>query len=292
MNKEKERQAIERLKKFEPDEPYYLAYSGGKDSDCIRILAELAGVKHEIHHNLTTVDAPETMQYIKAIPNMIIDKARYKDGTHITMWNLIPKKLMPPTRIARYCCEILKERGGQGKLKITGVRWAESARRKESSGVAKILGKPKTVQKLADESNANYTVSKAQGLILNDDNDESRRVVEHCYRTTTAIINPIVDWTDADVWEFLHHYGCEGNPLYKCGHNRVGCIGCPFANNSKRLAEFEKYPTYKRAYMTAFKKMLENLKIRGAETSWETPEGVFNWWLGIDPNQLKLFEDI
>ncbi|MBE6845336.1 MAG: hypothetical protein E7508_06460, partial [Ruminococcus sp.] len=73
--------AIQRLKSFEPvDEPYYLCYSGGKDSDCIRILAELANVKHDIVHNLTTVDAPETIQYIKSIPNVIINVARYKNG--------------------------------------------------------------------------------------------------------------------------------------------------------------------------------------------------------------------
>ena len=63
MMNEKVKVAIERLKAFEPEtEPYYLCYSGGKDSDCIRILAELADVNHEIHHNLTTVDAPETME--------------------------------------------------------------------------------------------------------------------------------------------------------------------------------------------------------------------------------------
>ena len=56
MNKEKEKRAIEYLKAFEPEsEPYYLCYSGGKDSDVIRILASLAGVKHDIVHNLTTV---------------------------------------------------------------------------------------------------------------------------------------------------------------------------------------------------------------------------------------------
>ena len=37
--KEKERIAIERLKAFEPEDGYFLAYSGGKDSDCIKILA-------------------------------------------------------------------------------------------------------------------------------------------------------------------------------------------------------------------------------------------------------------
>lgn len=99
MNIEKEKRAIEYLKSFEPeDEPYYLCYSGGKDSDCIRILAQLAGVKHELHHNLTTVDAPETVKYVKSIHGIIIDKPE------LTMWQLIEKKLMPPTRIARYCC--------------------------------------------------------------------------------------------------------------------------------------------------------------------------------------------
>lgn len=118
--KEKEAAAIKVLKTFEPDdEPYYLCYSGGKDSDVIRILAQLAGVKHELHHNLTTVDAPETVQYIKSIPGVIIDKAHWsrdsknaKAGEHKTMWNLIPHKLTPPTRLARYCCEELKEVGG------------------------------------------------------------------------------------------------------------------------------------------------------------------------------------
>lgn len=74
MNIEKEKKAIERLKAFEPEtEPYYLCYSGGKDSDVIRILAQLADVKHEIHHNLTSVDAPETVRYVKSIPDVIID---------------------------------------------------------------------------------------------------------------------------------------------------------------------------------------------------------------------------
>ena len=63
--REKERIAIERLKAFEPEDGYFLAYSGGKDSDCIKILAQLAGVKFEAVHNLTTVDAPETVRYMQ-----------------------------------------------------------------------------------------------------------------------------------------------------------------------------------------------------------------------------------
>lgn len=37
MDSAKEKKAIERLKAFEPADGYYLAYSGGKDSDCIKV---------------------------------------------------------------------------------------------------------------------------------------------------------------------------------------------------------------------------------------------------------------
>lgn len=113
----KEKRAIEYLKAFEPkDEPYYLCYSGGKDSDCIRILAELAGVKTDIKHNLTTVDAPETVHYVqKTIGRENIEHPE------LTMWQLIVKKKIPPTRLARYCCAELKEKGGKGRVKITAL---------------------------------------------------------------------------------------------------------------------------------------------------------------------------
>ena len=32
---------------------------------------------------------------------------RYKNKT-VSMWTLIPQKLMPPTRLVRYCCAVLK----------------------------------------------------------------------------------------------------------------------------------------------------------------------------------------
>lgn len=168
MNNElmqKEKIAIERLKAFEPidGESYYLAYSGGKDSDTIRILAALAGVRHEIHHNLTTVDAPETIAYIKSIPDVIIDKARYEDGTPKTMWNLIPKKKMPPTRIVRWCCSELKEVGGKGRLKITGVRWDESRNRRENSDTVNVIGKPKDTMRRLEELCLNFLLTNMGG---------------------------------------------------------------------------------------------------------------------------------
>ena len=158
MNIAKEKQAIKYLQSFEPpDEPYYLCYSGGKDSDCIRILASLAGVKHDIVNNHTTVDAPETVRYIRSIPGIIINYPK------MSMWDLIVKKKMPPTRTQRNCCPDLKESGGKGRVKITGVRWEESAKRAESAGLVRIIGKPKTVQRIAEENGANFRLTNSGG---------------------------------------------------------------------------------------------------------------------------------
>ena len=69
-------QAIERIRAFDPiingtfEEPFYVAYSGGKDSDVIRILCDLAGVQYDLVHNHTTADAPETVRYIHTIPGI------------------------------------------------------------------------------------------------------------------------------------------------------------------------------------------------------------------------------
>lgn len=287
MDREKEQRAIQYLKTFEPkSEPYYLCYSGGKDSDCIRILAELAGVKHDIVHNHTTADAPETVRYIRSIPKIEIS---YPE---LTMWQLIVKKKMPPTRLARYCCEKLKERGGMGRIKVTGVRWEESASRKESGGFVKIIGKKATTLKAAEEQGVDYRQIKQGGIVLNNDNAETRRFVEHCYRTTSTMVNPIVDWSESDVWEFLHYYGCQSNPLYQCGENRIGCIGCPMQNFKGMKRDFYKYPKYRALYVRAFDKMLLARKEAGLETNeaWSDGEHVMRWWVGDNPQQISLFD--
>lgn len=302
MNIEKEQTAIKYLKHFEPNgsggwdaEPYYLCYSGGKDSDVILALAKLAGVNFEAVHNLTTVDAPETVQYVKSQPDIRID---YPDTT---MWKLIVEKRMPPTRIVRYCCEELKERGGRRRKKITGVRWAESNSRKSNSGLVQILGKEKTMRKLAEEAGVDYEETVKGGMVLNNDNAETRAFVDHCYRTTSVMVNPIVDWTDDDVWAFLHYYGIKSNPLYEVEENgatycpkgctRVGCIGCPMQGGAGMKAEFMKYPHYRDNYLRAFDRMLKARAEARLETTdkWRDARSVMMWWVGDDPDQLSLF---
>ena len=115
--------AIKRLKSFEPPEGYYLAFSGGKDSQCIYHLAKMAGVKFDAHYSVTSVDPPELVRFIKEnYPDVAFDRHYWPDDPKynlpngqrrpMTMWNLIESHTIPPTRQARYCCASLKEVGG------------------------------------------------------------------------------------------------------------------------------------------------------------------------------------
>jgi phosphoadenosine phosphosulfate reductase len=120
--------------------PLVLCYSGGKDSDVLLSLAEkvLKADDFEVLNSHTTVDAPETVYHIRNTFKRLeekgiktsIDYHKDENGNPITMWNLIPKKTIPPTRVIRYCCQTLKETSTPNRLACLGVRADESTKRK------------------------------------------------------------------------------------------------------------------------------------------------------------------
>lgn len=285
-----EQTAIERLKfAAHASVKYYHAPlivtdSGGKDSSVCVALARNAGIDFEVMHNLTTADAPETVYFVRDKFKRLEEAGikcsityPYYKGKRTSMWALIPQKLMPPTGNVRYCCEVLKEHGGDGSYIVTGVRYAESAKRAKTRGIYEAI-----------------TTNKADKIILTNDNDDKRRLFEHCVRRRKHVCNPIVDWTDHDVWEYIRAEHIPVNPLYECGYSRVGCIGCPMARLAARTRDFARYPKYKLMYLRAFDKMLENLKRRGKlDGEWsmgKTAEDVMHWWLkdGVLPGQIDL----
>ena len=268
---DKVQKAIDRLKAFEPKEGYYLAFSGGKDSQCIYHLAKMAGVKFDAHYSVTTVEPPELMRFIKEqYPDVEWERHYWPDNPkynlpsgkrrQITMWNLIADHTIPPTRQARYCCSALKESGGGGRLVVTGVRWAESARRKALHGVADIQTKSRKLHEEAMETNSTAArVNKNGGLVFMDDNSETRRMVEQCYAKRKTTVNPIVDWEDEDVWEFLNDVAKVPHcSLYDEGFTRLGCVGCPLQGREGMLRDFARWPRYKELYIRAFDKMIQN----------------------------------
>lgn len=277
---DKAHQAIERIQaasKLSLEKyglPLVVTTSGGKDSSVCLSLAQRAGIPFEVLHNHTTADAPETVYFIrdefyrlelKGV-KCYLSHPIYK-GKRTSMWNLIPQKLIPPTRIARYCCSVLKERGGLGRFITTGVRWAESTSRRENRGV--------------------YEAGRK--VVLNNDNDDRRRLFEMCRLQAKRVCNPIVDWTNADVWDYIRSEHIAVNPLYKCGFSRVGCIGCPMASKA-RWIEFRRYPKYRAMYVQAFNVMIAERNRRGLPCEWRSGDEVFHWWMedGVLPGQIKM----
>lgn len=264
------------------DKPLLVTYSGGKDSDTVLRLAQIAKIPFEVQHSHTTADAPETVYHVRdkfrelelAGIKCEIDYHTQPDGTRTTMWNLIPRKLIPPTRLVRYCCDELKEGGGKDRMITTGVRWDESTARK-SRGALEIISK-----------------RRKKSIFLNNDNDEDRRLFETCTMKGKRVSNPIIDWETNDVMDFLTGEKVKLCSLYSEGWKRVGCIGCPMAGKH-RYAEFARYPTYKKAYIRAFDKMMEMRRLRGMPRGVEIDEtgvDVFHWWMedGILPGQTVL----
>lgn len=259
-------------------QPLVITYSGGKDSDVLLHLAGKAGVPYEVLHSLTTADAPETVYHVKDVFQKLeakgvkctIDTHKRPDGTNVTMWNLIPRKLMPPTRLMRYCCSELKETSGRGRWIATGIRWEESQKRK-SRGVMEAL-----------HSNKN------KRLTLMNDNDENRMMMENCQLKGTRVINPIIDWSESDVWDYVSAEKICMNPLYDCGWKRVGCVGCPMAGKN-RSAGFARYPKIKAAYIRAFSRMLDERHKRDLPCEWQNGDDVMHWWMedGVLPGQMK-----
>ena len=243
--------SIDRLQHFEPEEGYYLAFSGGKDSVVIYDLAVKAGVRFDAHYNLTTVDPPELVHFIRReYPEVAWNRPKK------TMWQLIPDKLMPPTRLVRYCCEKLKEGGGDNRRVVTGIRWAESSKR------------------------------------------AGRRMVENCMKKSrnTVFVHPIIDWSDEDIWHYIRKKQISYCHLYDEGFKRLGCIMCPMQGTKGMLRDAERWPKYYRAYLRAFRKMLEIKKQKEdwQTLKWHTAEDVMHWWIYNppkgDPDQGTLFE--
>lgn len=125
-NKTFEEVAIARLREHEPKiRPYRLAFSGGKDSVVIKHLADRAGVSYQAHMALTTIDPPDVVKFVrKQYPDVFFDKPKRN------MFQIIEQRKALPTRTMRFCCRELKEMGKKGDTVITGIRWAESARRR------------------------------------------------------------------------------------------------------------------------------------------------------------------
>lgn len=285
-----EQEAMEILMLF-GKEGCTIADSGGKDSSVLKRIAEKChekyGLNYKINHTHTGIDAPETVYFVRrererAIANGIEYTIAYPE---IYFDRLCLKKNMLPTRIARFCCEALKEHyGARNERLVTGVRKSESVNRKKNQGIATIFKEGGIPLKIKDSDD--FKITKTGGaILLNYDNDESVQMVYTCFRTNKVLVNPIINWSDDDVWKYISDEQIPLNPLYDCGFRRVGCIGCPMATYKDRIKGFELHPKYRDRYIRIANKIVENNKARKGKDYDGAESGLkyFKRWME-DPN--------
>lgn len=113
-------QSLRLIKAYNKWRPLTLAYSGGKDSDCVLHLCKLAHVQPTIVHNSTTIDPPGTLSYVQQHGAVI-------SRPQMTFYQLVEKKGLP-SMFRRFCCAYLKERYIASPL-LLGIRSSESVKR-------------------------------------------------------------------------------------------------------------------------------------------------------------------
>lgn len=290
-----EHKAIERIKMASEislhhyGQPLICTYSGGKDSDVILELFKRSEIPFEVHHSHTTVDAPQTVYHVRETFRQL-EQGGIKctiQYPKLTMWQLIVKKKIPPTRRMRYCCTYLKEESCKSRMIATGVRWDESSAR-SARGQYEVIGKKEAftitdAEIKGQEQTMDYKQMEIPGteqIMLMNDNSKKRKFIEKCEMKAKTVCNPIIDWTDHEVLEFINGEKIKINSLYSMGFTRCGCIGCPMASKS-RYFEFRMFPTYKMAYIKAFDRMLDAMKNDGTGRTpkWRDGQEVFDWWM-------------
>ena len=111
-----------------------------------------------------------------------------------------------------------------------------------------------------------------------DPDNPSQELIHICPDHARRHLNPIIDWTTEEVWEFIREYNVPYCCLYDEGWKRLGCIGCPMATIEHRLEGFERYPKYKQAYIRAFDRMIAERDGGGYYNRLKTGEELYRYW--------------
>ncbi len=145
-----------------------------------------------------------------------------------------------PTRKSRFCCEVLKERQGINTVVITGVRKSESIKRRNT-----------------------------------------KELIHECKLGQDKFrLNPILEWTDKDVWQYIAFNNIKVSELYKM-QNRIGCVGCPMNTKSQKQESEILYPNFKKAYLYAIKKRMQYINKKGKHPFeyFEDENECYEWWI-------------
>ena len=237
--------------RMNPEEGYFLGFSGGKDSQAVYHLCKLAGVRFVPYYSVTGIDTPETIHFIqKEYPDVELIHHRQN------FFKLVEDKGLP-TIMRRYCCERLKEHFGAGQCVLTGVRAEESKKRASYAAIEVFSRRKEHVGKDRKRTEDWLTETEHQCIKGQD----------------KIMIRSILNWTTEEVFQFLLMVGAKINPTYQ-KHRRVGCMFCPFAPKAE-IEYFETiYPKYRKRLLLA----IERWGKKNGYYGLQDPEEVLKWW--------------
>lgn len=236
---------------YDPDEGFFTAFSGGKDSQALYHITELAGVKFKAHFSPTTVDPPQVIRFIRTqYPDCEFGKVTKN------IYDMAVEKQILPTMRVRWCCAEYKEMAGAGKVTLIGIRHAESSRRAKRNEVEisnrKFSGNFEQFTDWQEEKMRKKYKNINQDQFTYDKKQEVRCIGGK----DSILVSPIIEWTEKDVWEFLNNVcevpHCE---LYDKGYTRLGCILCPMSQYKQKLRECRDFPYVKAKWIDAIKKI-------------------------------------
>lgn len=240
-----------------------LCFSGGKDSVCIKALADMAGIEYDAACNVTTIDPPELVRFIKHHhPDVrFVRRIDPRSGKFDNFFHHMVEYGIFPTRINRWCCDVFKHNVEHVPVKIIGVRAAESSAR---------ANRWKTITRW----------NNGQEIVL----------------------APLLYFTDDDVWQFIRSRNLPYCELYDQGFDRLGCIGCPMAGYEAKRREFQRWPRYEQLFRRAFagiwrKRAGTVSRMTGKEwfgsRKFKSSDELFDWWISgqSSPEDLLKIND-
>lgn len=239
--------------RLDPENGFYNTFSGGKDSQVLYHLVKLAGVKAKTHMNLTSVDPPEVIRFVKQhYPDVELIKPK------MSIYEMAKKKHILPTRMFRWCCAEFKETGGAGKVTLIGIRKQESVRRSKRGEISTSIN-GRRMEETFDQWS-----------------EHEEKMVSCVGGKDKVLVSPILDWTERDVWELLNANGIPHCALYDQGYMRIGCICCPMSPSRQKRKEAERWPHVKRNWLKTIQWLIENGYINH---NFNKAEMGFRWWI-------------
>ena len=239
--------------KMDPENGFYMAFSGGKDSQALYHIAQMAGVKFKAHMNLTSVDPPEVIRFVKKhYPDVELIKPK------MSIYDMALKKHLLPTRAMRWCCAEFKEMSGGGKVTLIGIRNSESSRRAKRKEVSTEIKRKRTEQSFDQWSK------------------HEEKMVACVSGKDKILISPIINWTESEVWKFLNSNNIPHCSLYDEGYKRIGCILCPMANRKQKIKDCKRFPHVQHKWIQTIQKLIDAGYINH---NFQEAEFGFKWWI-------------